>query len=78
VPKWVKGSQENIWESGGEVGDGAGKRVMECEMCTENDRRGFRPPDGLGKEVAVKVAEVLNMVKHVLRFALVLWLSGHH
>jgi hypothetical protein len=22
------------------VRDGAGKRVMECEMCTENDKRG--------------------------------------
>jgi hypothetical protein len=51
---------------------------MECEMCTENDRPGFPPPDGLGKEVAVKVEEVLNMARHVLRFALVLWLSGHH
>jgi hypothetical protein len=35
------------------VGDGAGKRVTECEMCTENDK--------LGKIVAVKVAEVQNM-----------------
>jgi hypothetical protein len=24
-----------IWESGGEVRDGAGKGVLECEMCTE-------------------------------------------
>jgi hypothetical protein len=37
VPKWAQRSQKSIWESGGEVGDGAGKRVMECEMCTEND-----------------------------------------
>jgi hypothetical protein len=62
-----------MWESGGEVRDGAGKRVMECEMCTENERR-----EGLGKEVAVKVAEVQNMARHVLRNALVLWLSGQH
>jgi hypothetical protein len=40
VPKWAQGSQESIWESGWEVRDGAGKRVMECEMCTENDKDG--------------------------------------
>jgi hypothetical protein len=28
VPKWAQRSQESIWESGGEVRDGAGKRVM--------------------------------------------------
>jgi hypothetical protein len=28
--------------------------------------------------VAVKVAEVQNMARHVLRNALVLWLSGQH
>jgi hypothetical protein len=32
------GKHMGIW--GGEVGDGAGKRVMECEMCTENDNEG--------------------------------------
>jgi hypothetical protein len=31
--------------------------------------------EGLGKAVAVKVAEVQNMARHVLRNALVLWLS---
>jgi hypothetical protein len=66
VPKWAQRSQESILESGGEVRDGAGKRVMECEMCTENDM------EGLGKAVAVKVAEVQNMARHVLRNALVL------
>jgi hypothetical protein len=40
VPKWAQPSQESIWESGWEVRDGAGKRVMECEMCTENDKEG--------------------------------------
>jgi hypothetical protein len=42
VLKWAQRSQESIWESGGEVRDGAGKRtrVMECEMCTENDKEG--------------------------------------
>jgi hypothetical protein len=54
-----------MWESGGKVGDGAGKREMECEMCTEGG-------EGLGKAVAVKVAEVQNMARHVLRIALVL------
>jgi hypothetical protein len=44
---------------------------MECEMCTEND-------EGLGTAVAVKVAEVQNTARHVLRIALVLWLSGQH
>jgi hypothetical protein len=39
VPKWAQ-CQESIWESGGEVRDGAGKRVIECEMCTENDKEG--------------------------------------
>jgi hypothetical protein len=38
VPKWAQRSLESIWESGAEVGDGAGKRVMKCEMCTENSR----------------------------------------
>jgi hypothetical protein len=52
---------------GGEVGDGAGKRMMKCDMCTENDKRG----EWLGKTVAVKVAEVQNMARHVLRIALV-------
>jgi hypothetical protein len=32
----------------------------------------------LGKALAVKVAEVQNMARHVLRNALVLWLSGQH
>jgi hypothetical protein len=40
VPKWAQPCQESIWESGWEVRDGAGKRVMECEMCTENDKKG--------------------------------------
>jgi hypothetical protein len=40
VPKWAQCSQENMWESGGEVRDGAGKRLMECEMCTGNDKEG--------------------------------------
>jgi hypothetical protein len=37
VPQWAQRSQESIRESGWEVRDGAGKRAMECEMCTEND-----------------------------------------
>jgi hypothetical protein len=74
VPKWAQRSQESIWESGGEVRDGAGKRVMECEMCTEKRQGG----KGLGKAVAVKVAEVQNIARHVLRNATVLWLSGQH
>jgi hypothetical protein len=40
VPKWAQPSQENKWESGWEVRDGAGKRLMEYEMCTENDKEG--------------------------------------
>jgi hypothetical protein len=40
VPKWAQRSQEGIWEYGGRVRDGAGKRVMDCEMCTENDKEG--------------------------------------
>jgi hypothetical protein len=32
----------------------------------------------LGKALAVKVAEVQSMARHVLRNALVLWLSGQH
>jgi hypothetical protein len=68
VLKWAQCSQESRWESGGKVIDGVGKRVMECEMCTENDK----------EAVAVKVAEVQNMARHVLRIALVLWLSGQH
>jgi hypothetical protein len=41
VPNWAKRSQESIWESGREVGDGTGRRVMECEMCTENGKEGI-------------------------------------
>jgi hypothetical protein len=40
VPKWAQCCQKSMWESGGEVRDGAGKRDMECEMCTENDKEG--------------------------------------
>jgi hypothetical protein len=40
VRKWAQCCQESMWEPGGEVRDGAGKRVMECEMCTENDKEG--------------------------------------
>jgi hypothetical protein len=65
VPKWAQHSQESMWESGGKVGDGAGKGVMECKICTEGG-------EGLGKAVAAKVAEVQNMARHVLRIALVL------
>jgi glycine/D-amino acid oxidase-like deaminating enzyme len=32
--------------------------------------------EALGKAVAVKVAEVQNLARHVLRIALVLWLSA--
>jgi hypothetical protein len=39
-PKWAQRNQGSIWELGGGVGDGAGKRVMKCEMCTENDKVG--------------------------------------
>jgi hypothetical protein len=38
VPTWAQRTQESIWESWGEVGDWAGKRVMECEMSTEHDK----------------------------------------
>jgi hypothetical protein len=33
----VRKASVGIW---GEVRDGAGKRVMECEMCTENNKEG--------------------------------------
>jgi hypothetical protein len=41
-------------------------------------RREWRGGKGLGKAVAVKVAEVQNMARHVLRIALALCLSGQH
>jgi hypothetical protein len=37
-PELAQRSQESILESGGEVGDEAGERWMECEMCAENDK----------------------------------------
>jgi hypothetical protein len=37
-PKWAQRSLESIWEYGGGMGVGAGKRVIKWEMCTENDR----------------------------------------
>jgi hypothetical protein len=40
VPKCAQRSQESMLGLGGTKGDGAGKRVMKCEMCTENDREG--------------------------------------
>jgi hypothetical protein len=40
--------------------------------------RKWQGGEGLGKALAVKVAEVQNMARHVLRIALVLWLSGQH
>jgi hypothetical protein len=40
VPKWAQRSQASKLESGGEVRDGAGKRVMGCEMCTDLDMEG--------------------------------------
>jgi hypothetical protein len=55
VPNWAKRSQESIWESGREVGDGTGRRVMECEMCTENGK------DGIGWER--QWAEIANPAK---------------
>jgi hypothetical protein len=36
-----------IW---GKVGDGAGKREMECKMCTESDKEG-RTGKGSGSNV---------------------------
>jgi hypothetical protein len=39
VPKWAQQSQENTG-LGGEMGDGAGKRVMKCEVCTEIEKEG--------------------------------------
>jgi hypothetical protein len=32
VPQWAQRSRESIWELRGEMGDGAGRRVMECEF----------------------------------------------
>jgi hypothetical protein len=40
VPKWAQRNQESISESRGEVRDWEGKRVMVCEMSTENDEEG--------------------------------------
>jgi hypothetical protein len=42
VPKWARCSQESFWQLGGTgtMGDGAGKQVMTCEVCTENDKEG--------------------------------------
>jgi hypothetical protein len=31
------GKHMGVW---GEMGDGAGKRVMKCVMCTDNDKEG--------------------------------------
>jgi hypothetical protein len=49
VTKWAPRSQESILESGGEVGHGAGKQVMNCEKCTENDKE-ERTGKGCGSE----------------------------
>jgi Fe-S-cluster-containing dehydrogenase component len=73
--KWAQRSQESIWEFRGDMGDGEGRRVMKCEMCTENDREGPLP-GVVGKFSlnAVKVVEVQNMARHVRKIAVVLWL----
>jgi hypothetical protein len=62
VPKWAKRRQESIWESEGGV------------RCAQKMTR----REGAGKESGSKGAEVQNMGRHVLRIALVLWLSGQH
>jgi hypothetical protein len=55
------------------VRDGAGKRVMECEMCTENDKRG-----GAGKGSGSKGCRGAEHGQACTKNALVLWLSGQH
>jgi hypothetical protein len=40
VPIWAQRSQESIWEFGGKVGDGAGKRVTNVRCAQKTTRRG--------------------------------------
>jgi hypothetical protein len=54
--------RNGYWNFGGVMGDGAGERMMTCEMCTENDKGG----EWLEKAVAVKVVEVQNMARQIL------------
>jgi hypothetical protein len=39
LPKWAR-TQKGTRELEGAMGDGAGKREMKCDMCTENDEEG--------------------------------------
>jgi hypothetical protein len=77
VPKWAQRSQESIWESGEEVGDGAGKQEMEGEMCTENDKEG-RGWERQWQQRLQRCRIWPSMARHVQRIALVLWFSGQH
>jgi hypothetical protein len=65
------GKLMGIWE-------GSGKWGRKESDGTGDVRRKGQGGEGLGKAVAVKVAEVQNMARLVLRIALVLWLSGQH
>jgi hypothetical protein len=60
-------SQGSKWQLGGTMGDEVGKRVIKCEMCTDNDK------EGSGWE-----SQSQNIARHVLWIVLVLWLLGQH
>jgi hypothetical protein len=49
-----------------------GRSARNEEMCAENDKQG----GWLGETVTVKLAEMQNMPRHVIRIAMVLRLSG--
>jgi hypothetical protein len=37
---WQRNKESITWELVCTMGDGAGKRVMKCEMCTQHDKEG--------------------------------------
>jgi hypothetical protein len=62
-----------------EIGDGAGRRAMECEMFTDNYND--KEAQGWDRQRQLRltnVAEVQNIARQILSIALVPWLSGQH
>jgi hypothetical protein len=63
VPKGAQSSQETIWKIRGRGGDGRWGRTESDQM--RDVHKTCQGGEGLGKAVAVKVAEVQKMASHV-------------
>jgi hypothetical protein len=70
IEKW-KALKPRVKAANGHKADRETHEILwgECEMCTESDKEG----SAWERQVAVQVAEVQNMARHIL-ITLVLWL----